>query len=68
MALREIQLALARNKTARIRASMPREVALHVLNRQRRHLMRLEQEFGAEIIVAWARGLPPGQIVIETVE
>jgi ribonuclease E len=68
MALREIQLALSRNKTPRIRVSMPREVALHVLNHQRRHLTRLEQDFGSEIAVSWSHSLTPGQIVIEPVE
>ncbi|MCU0577069.1 MAG: ribonuclease E/G [Desulfobacterota bacterium] len=68
MALREIQLHLSRNKVPRLRVSMPREVALYVLNQQKRHLLRLEQEFGTEITVSTTHTLKTGQISIEQVE
>jgi ribonuclease E len=68
MALREIQLHLSRNKVPRLRVSMPREVALYVLNQQKRHLLRLEQDFGTEIAVATTHTLKTGQISIKEVE
>ena len=68
MALREIQLYLSRNKAARIQVSLPRDVGLYVLNRQKRHLMRLEQDFGAEVAVTTMHTLKTGQINIEQAE
>ena len=67
MSLREIQLYLSRNKTAKIRVSMPEEVCLYVLNQQKRHLIRLEQEFSTEIIIVTSPTLKIGQTQIESV-
>lgn len=67
MALREIQLYLSRNKTAKIRVTMPEEVCLYVLNQQKRHLIRLEQEFSTEIIIVTSPTLKIGQTQIESV-
>lgn len=67
MALREIQLYLSRNKTTKIRVSMPDEVCLYVLNQQKRHLMRLEQEFSSEILIVTTPTLKIGQTLIESV-
>lgn len=67
MSLREIQLYLSRNKAAKIRVSMPEEVCLYVLNMQKRHLMRLEQEFTCEILIVTNPTLKISQVKIETV-
>ena len=65
MALREIQLYLSRNKVAKIRGNMPEEVGMYLLNHQKKHLMRLEQEFAVEIFVRTNDSLTRGQIAIE---
>jgi ribonuclease E len=65
MTLREIQLYLSRNKVARIRVDIPEEVGMYVLNRQKKHLMRLEQEFAVEIFVRTNNSLTRGQTAIE---
>ncbi|HPI91914.1 MAG TPA: ribonuclease E/G [Deltaproteobacteria bacterium] len=68
MALREIQLYLTRNNTSRIKVSMTRDVGLYVLNQQKRHLMRLEQDFNTEILISTVHTLKVGQIRIEAAE
>jgi ribonuclease E len=68
MALREIQLYLNRNKARRIKATLPQEVGLYLLNQQKKHLMRIEQEFSAEIFVLLDVSFRLGQIQIEPVE
>jgi ribonuclease E len=65
MAIREIQLYLTRNKYAKIRVNMPNEVGMYVLNQQKKHLIRLEQDFAVEIVVRVNDALPRGQISIE---
>jgi ribonuclease E len=65
MALREIQLYLSRNKCAKIRVNMPKEVDMYILNQQKKHLIRLEQDFAVEIVVCTNDALPRGQISIE---
>lgn len=65
MALREIQLHLARNRVPRLKVSLPPEVGLYVLNRQKRHLTRIEQEFGTEITVLTVQALTSGQMLVE---
>lgn len=65
MALREIQLYLSRNKVAKIRVNMPEEVGMYLLNHQKKHLMRLEQEFAVEIFVRTNDSLTRGQSAIE---
>jgi ribonuclease E len=65
MSLREIQLYLSRNKAAKIRVDMPEEVGMYLLNQQKKHLMRLEQEFAVEIFVRTNDNLTRGQIAIE---
>jgi Ribonuclease G/E len=67
MALREIQLYLSRNKATKIRVSMAEEVCLYVLNMQKRHLLRLEQEFSSEILIVTSPALKIPQTQIETV-
>jgi ribonuclease E len=66
-ALREIQLYLSRNKVAKVMVIMPKEVGLYILNQQKRHLLRLEQEFTSEILVVMSDALKIGQIQIEPV-
>jgi Ribonuclease G/E len=68
MSLREIQLYLSRNKVAKIRVDMPEKVGMYVLNQQKKHLMRLEQEFAVEIFVRTNDSLTRGQIAIEPVD
>lgn len=68
MALREIQLYLTRNRPPRVKVRMPRDVALYVLNRQKRHLVRLEHDFETEITVSAGHGLRIGQILVEKAE
>jgi len=46
---------------------MPKEVGLYILNQQKRHLIRLEQEFTSEILVVMSDALKIGQIQIEPV-
>jgi ribonuclease E len=65
MALREIQLYLSRNKAEKIRVNMPEEVGMYLLNQQKKHLIRLEQEFAVEIFVRTNDSLTRGQIAIE---
>jgi ribonuclease E len=65
MSLREIQLYLSRNKATKIRVDMPEEVGMYLLNQQKKHLMRLEQEFAVEIFVRTNDSLMRGQIAIE---
>jgi ribonuclease E len=66
-ALREIQLYLSRNKVAKVMVIMPKEVGLYMLNQQKRHLIRIEQEFTSEILVVMSDALKIGQIQIEPV-
>ena len=68
MALREIQLFFNRNKVLRVKVSLPKDVGLYLLNHQRKHLLRIEQDFSAEIIVAMSDTLRQGQIQIDPVE
>lgn len=68
MALREIQLYLTRNKVTKVKVNMPKEVGLYVLNQQKKHLMRLEQEFAVEILVMMSDAMKSGQIGIEPAE
>jgi ribonuclease E len=65
MALREIQLYLSRNKVPKIRVGIPEDVGMYLLNQQKRHLMRLEQEFNVEILVGTDNVLVRGQAAIE---
>lgn len=66
-ALREIQLFLARNTSKEVRAELPPEVAMHLLNAQRTYLARLEAEFSTKVGVAVNPLLRNGQIRIEAV-
>ncbi len=68
MALRDIQLFMNRNKVQRVKVSLPKDVGLYLLNQQRRHLIRIEQEFTSEILVTLSDTLKQGQIQIEAVE
>jgi len=67
-ALREIQLFLNRNKVSQVRVSLPRDVGLYLLNQQKRHLLRIEQEFSATVTVTLSDTLGEGQSVIEPVK
>ena len=67
-ALREIQLFLNRNKVLQVRVSLPRDVGLYLLNQQKRHLLRIEQEFSASVTVTLSDTLGEGQSVIEQVK
>ncbi len=64
MALRELQLFINRNKAKSIRVGLPRDVALYLLNQQRKHLIRIEQEFSGEIHIYFHEGLKHGQMEI----
>jgi Ribonuclease G/E len=66
--LRDIQLFMNRNKVQRVKVSLPKDVGLYLLNQQRRHLIRIEQEFTSEILVTLSDTLKQGQIQIEAVE
>ena len=68
MALREIQLFINRNKARRLLVGLPGDVALYLLNQQRRHLARLEQEFSAEVQIYSLGTLKHGQIQIDLQE
>jgi Ribonuclease G/E len=68
MALREIQLYLNRNKVKRIKVELPQDVGLYLLNQQKKHLLRIEQEFSAEITVTLSKTLRIGLFLIEPVE
>jgi len=65
MALREIQLYINRNKTKKIRVGLPTDVALYLLNQQRKHLVRFEQEFSTEVQIYSHDGLKHGQTQID---
>jgi ribonuclease E len=65
MALREVQLYINRNKSKKIRVGLPRDVALYLLNQQRKHIIRFEQEFSTEISIYALDGLKQGQIQID---
>ena len=64
MALREIQLYVNRHKSKSISVGLPKDVALYLLNQQRKHLVRLEQEFSTEVGIYTHDGLRHGQIEI----
>lgn len=66
MALRDIHLALNRNHTPRLRVALAPDVAAYLLNRQRRHLVRLEQEFNTEIHIISDEHVPRGETSIES--
>ena len=66
MALRDIHLALNRNHTARLRVTLAPEVAAYLLNQQRRHLVRLEQDFGTEIHIFADADTHRGEVNIES--
>ncbi len=68
MALREIQLYINRIKARRIKVGLPEDVALYLLNQQRRHLVRFEQDFSAEVQIYALNTLKHGQIRIDTQE
>ncbi len=68
MALRDIQLYLSRNKVKRIMAETPHDVGLYLLNQQKKHILRIEQEFGAEITISLSHSLRLGQGHIEALE
>ncbi|HOO36670.1 MAG TPA: ribonuclease E/G [Deltaproteobacteria bacterium] len=68
MALREIQLYINRHKSKSIRVGLPKDVALYLLNQQRKYLVRLEQEFSTEIGIYTLDGLRHGQIQIDQQE
>lgn len=58
---------LSRNKVAKVMVMMPKEVGLYLLNQQKKHLIRIEQEFTSEILVVMSDALKVGQIQIEPV-
>ena len=64
MALREIQLHINRSKSRRLSVGLPRDVSTYLLNQQRRHLVRFEQEFSVDIYIYANEGLKHGQIEI----
>lgn len=67
-ALREIQLFLTRNSSKEVRAELAPEVAMHLLNVQRKYLVRLEGEFSTKINVSVNPLLRNGQIQIEAAD
>jgi len=64
MALREIQLHINRKKTKSLRVGLPKDVALYLLNQQRSHLARFEQEFSVDVHIYVHERLKHGQIEI----
>lgn len=68
MALREIQLFLNRSNPTEIKVELPSEVAMYLLNNQRRYLVRLEQEFSVKIHIIGTRLLRHGQINIANID
>jgi ribonuclease E len=67
-ALREIQLFLNRSTPREVRVELTPEVAMHLLNVQRKYLVRLEGEFSAKINITVNPMLRNGQIQIEAIE
>ncbi|HEY9160100.1 MAG TPA: Rne/Rng family ribonuclease [Desulfomonilia bacterium] len=65
MALREIHLFLDRNRQQKIRVTLPRDVALSLLNKYRSHLVKLEQDYSAEIMVMDSNAVKPDEVTIE---
>ncbi len=64
MALREIHLFLDRNKQQKIKVTLPRDVALSLLNKYRNHLTKLEQDYTAEIEVTDSIAVKPDEVII----
>ena len=64
MALREIQVHINKNKARSLRVGLPKDVAIYLLNQQRRHLARFEQEFSVDVHIYAHEGLKHGQIEI----
>ncbi len=62
MALREIQLYLNRNNPAEVKAELSPDVAMHLLNSQRKYLVRLEQDFSVKIDIVVNPDLKRGQV------
>jgi Ribonuclease G/E len=63
MVLREIQLYLNRNNPAReVKAELSPDVAMHLLNSQRKYLLRLEQDFSVKIDIVVNPDLKRGQV------
>ncbi|MBN1635502.1 MAG: ribonuclease E/G [Deltaproteobacteria bacterium] len=67
MALRDINLSLNRNKSSKIKVGLPEDVAIYILNRQRKHLMLLESKFSTEISIYTVQELKRGQVKIEPI-
>ncbi len=68
MALREIQLFLNKSNPSEVRVELPSDVAMYLLNNQRRYIIRLEQEFSVKINITGSRLLRHGQIQIENLD
>jgi len=65
MALREIHAYINRTRPAKIRVILPHDTAMHLLNRQKQHIIRLEQDYSTDISIYSNHGLKQGQISFE---
>jgi ribonuclease E len=65
VALRKIHNRVAQGDTAALRASLPPEVAIYLLNQKRDDLAQLERRYATRIQVALEDGLMPHQLEME---
>ena len=64
--LRRIQTRLARVELARLRVTLPTDIATYLLNRKREELLRLEQRYGTEIRIAARFDMHAHEVQVET--
>ncbi|HNR50388.1 MAG TPA: ribonuclease E/G [Deltaproteobacteria bacterium] len=68
MSLREIQLYLNRNNPSELKVELPPDVAMYLLNSQRKYLLRLEQDFSVKIDISMNSGIRRGQVQMSVPE
>jgi ribonuclease E len=67
MALREIHLYLDRNKSSVINVTLPKNIAFSLLNKYRRHLTKLEQDYSAQINIIDSQTMKTDEVNIEPI-
>jgi len=68
MALREMQLYLNRNRPSGVKVELSPDVAMYLLNSQRKYLLRLEQDFSVKIDISMSQDLKRGQVRMSDLE
>lgn len=68
MALREIQLYLNRHNLSEVKVELSPDVAMYLLNSQRKYLLRLEQDFSVKIDIAMNDRIKRGQVQMSVPE